>query len=113
MEIWFFYAGQALIFVIFAVSLNLLLGYAGQVSVAQAAFGAVGGYAVGYLTLTRGWNFVPAAGRRRPRRHRRPAGVAAGDEAVAGVPHPAHPGGVVGHPRHCSRRSPSSAAPTA
>ena len=60
MEIWFFYAGQALIFVIFAVSLNLLLGYAGQVSVAQAAFGAVGGYAVGYLTLTRGWNFVPA-----------------------------------------------------
>jgi len=59
-EIWFFYAGQALIFVIFAVSLNLLLGYAGQVSVAQAAFGAVGGYAVGYLTLTRGWNFVPA-----------------------------------------------------
>ncbi len=60
MEIWFFYAGQALIFVIFALSLNLLLGYAGQVSVAHAAFGAIGGFTVGYLTLTEGWNFVPA-----------------------------------------------------
>ena len=45
---------------IFALSLNLLLGYAGQVSVASAAFGAVGGYTVGYLTLTEGWNFLPA-----------------------------------------------------
>jgi branched-chain amino acid transport system permease protein len=59
-DIWFFYAGQALIFVLFALSLNLLLGYAGQVSVAHAAFGAIGGYTIGYLTLTRGWSFVPA-----------------------------------------------------
>ena len=51
---------HALIFVIFALSLNLFLGFAGQVSVAHAAFGAIGGYAVGYLTLTKGWNFVPA-----------------------------------------------------
>jgi branched-chain amino acid transport system permease protein len=59
-SIWFFYLAQALVFVIFALSLNLLLGYAGQVSVAHAAFGAVGGYTVGYLTLTEGWNFLPA-----------------------------------------------------
>jgi ABC-type branched-subunit amino acid transport system permease subunit len=45
------YLDQVLIFVCFAVSLNLLQGYAGQVSVAHAAFGAVGGYALGYLVL--------------------------------------------------------------
>ena len=61
MDIWFFYLAQALIYVVFALSLNLLLGYAGQVSVASAAFGAIGGYTIAYLTLNHGWNFVPAA----------------------------------------------------
>ena len=42
-----------------ALSLNLLLGYAGQVSVAHAAFGAIGGYTMGYLVMTHGWNFLP------------------------------------------------------
>ena len=100
MEIWFYYGGIALIFVVFALSLNLLLGFAGQVSVAHAAFGAIGGYAVGYLTLTKGWNFVPALligiaiafvvgyGRRLP-----------GDAAVGRVPDPAHPGHLVGDHR--------------
>ncbi len=50
------YIDQILIFSIFALSLNLLLGYMGQVSVAHASFGAIGGYAVGYLSLTHGWN---------------------------------------------------------
>jgi branched-chain amino acid transport system permease protein len=45
------YLDQVLVFVVFAVSLNLLQGYAGQVSVAHAAFGAVGGYALGYYVL--------------------------------------------------------------
>jgi branched-chain amino acid transport system permease protein len=45
------YFDQVLVFVVFAVSLNLLQGYAGQVSVAHAAFGAVGGYTLGYLVL--------------------------------------------------------------
>jgi len=45
------YLDQVLVFVVFAVSLNLLQGYAGQVSVAHAAFGAVGGYTLGYLVL--------------------------------------------------------------
>ena len=50
------YIDQILIFSIFALSLNLLLGYMGQVSVAHASFGAIGGYAVGYLSITHGWN---------------------------------------------------------
>lgn len=60
MQIWLNYLAQILIFSGFALSLNLLIGYAGQVSVAHAAFGAIGGYSMGYLTLDRGWNFVPA-----------------------------------------------------
>ena len=49
MEVWYFYTGIALIYIIFTLSLNLLLGYAGQVSAAHAAFGAVGGFLTGYL----------------------------------------------------------------
>lgn len=44
------WGNQFLIFAIYAMGLNLLMGYAGQVSVAQAAFGGVGGYAAGYLS---------------------------------------------------------------
>jgi branched-chain amino acid transport system permease protein len=51
MELAISYLDQILIFTIFALSLNLLTGYAGQVSVAHAAFGAVGGYALAYLFL--------------------------------------------------------------
>jgi branched-chain amino acid transport system permease protein len=54
------YINEILVFVVFAVSLNLLLGFAGQVSVAVGAFGAIGGYSVAYLTLIDHWNFVPA-----------------------------------------------------
>src|SRR3954466_5257114 len=60
MQIWYNHVDLILIFVIFALSLNLLLGYAGQVSVAHAAFGAVGGYAVGYMVIHHHWNFIPA-----------------------------------------------------
>jgi branched-chain amino acid transport system permease protein len=52
------YIDQILIFSIFALSLNLLLGFAGQVSVAHAAFGAIGGYTAGYLSITHGWNVM-------------------------------------------------------
>ena len=54
MELQISYVNAILIFAIFALSLNLLLGYAGQVSVAHAAFGAVGGYALAYLFLNQG-----------------------------------------------------------
>lgn len=60
MQIWSFYLAEALIYVVFTLSLNLLLGYAGQVSVAHAAFGAIGGYLTGFLMLIHHWNFVPA-----------------------------------------------------
>jgi branched-chain amino acid transport system permease protein len=59
---WVTIADTVLIFFIFAVSLNLLMGYAGQVSIAQAAFGAAGGYAAAYLSITHGWSFFPAVG---------------------------------------------------
>src|SRR5580765_7776941 len=62
MQVWYFYAGIALIYIVFALSLNLLLGYAGQVSAAHAAFGAVGGFLTGYLLQARQWNIVPAVG---------------------------------------------------
>jgi len=45
------YADNIMIYVVFAFSLNLLQGYAGQVSVAAAAFGAIGGYTLGYLVI--------------------------------------------------------------
>src|SRR4051794_33374069 len=57
MTYWIDILNQALIFSIFAVSLNVLMGVGGQVSAAHAAFGAVGGYAAGYLSQTQGYGF--------------------------------------------------------
>lgn len=37
------------------VGLDLLMGYAGQVSLGQAGFMAIGGYAAGYLAIQLGW----------------------------------------------------------
>ena len=59
MELQISYVNSILIFSIFALSLNLLLGYAGQVSVAHAAFGAVGGYSVAFLFLQHGVDLLP------------------------------------------------------
>lgn len=39
-----------------AVGLSLVMGFAGQVSLGQAAFFAVGAYVSGVLTATHGWN---------------------------------------------------------
>lgn len=51
MELQISYLNTMLIFVILAMSLNLLLGYAGQVSVAHGAFAAIGGYTTARLLL--------------------------------------------------------------
>ncbi len=48
------------IYVIMAVSLDLLMGYAGQISVGHAAFFAVGAYASGILTVKYGISPLPA-----------------------------------------------------
>jgi branched-chain amino acid transport system permease protein len=58
MELWLNYLDQILIYATLALSLNLLLGYAGQVSVAHASFGAIGGYTMGYMAVTYQWNFL-------------------------------------------------------
>ncbi|MGI8477443.1 MAG: branched-chain amino acid ABC transporter ATP-binding protein/permease [Thermomicrobiales bacterium] len=47
-----------LIYVALGASLNLLMGYAGQFSMAQAAFYGIGAYTAGILTANRGWNPV-------------------------------------------------------
>ena len=48
------------IYVILAVSLDLLMGYAGQISVGQSAFFAVGAYVSGILTARHGFPPFPA-----------------------------------------------------
>ena len=58
MSLWINYLDQILLYAALALSLNLLLGYAGQVSVAHAAFGAIGGYTMAYTTQAYGWNFL-------------------------------------------------------
>jgi hypothetical protein len=61
-ETFFEHACNVAIFAIFAMSLNVLLGYAGQISIAHAAFGAVGAYMAGYFITQHGWSFFPAFG---------------------------------------------------
>jgi branched-chain amino acid transport system permease protein len=48
-----------LIFTIAAMGLNLTLGYAGQISLAQASFMAIGAYITALLTLA-GWHWIVA-----------------------------------------------------
>jgi branched-chain amino acid transport system permease protein len=48
-----------LIFAIAAMGLNLTLGYAGQISLAQASFMAIGAYTTALLTLS-GWHWMLA-----------------------------------------------------
>ncbi len=49
------------IFLIVALSLNLIVGYAGLLTLAHAGYFAVGAYAYAVLTVTQQWGFVPAA----------------------------------------------------
>lgn len=49
------------IYVIVALSLNLVVGYCGMLTLAHAAYYAVGGYTYALLALKLGWGFFPAA----------------------------------------------------
>jgi branched-chain amino acid transport system permease protein len=49
------------IYLIVAMSLNLVVGYCGMLTLAHAGFYAVGGYTYALLSLNAGWGFVPAA----------------------------------------------------
>src|SRR5207245_11689873 len=48
------------IFGVLALSLNLLLGYTGQLSLGHAAFFGIGAYTSALLTLRLEWSFWPA-----------------------------------------------------
>lgn len=49
------------IFIILALSLNLVVGYCGLLTLAHAGYYAIGGYAYALLSLKLEWGFVPAA----------------------------------------------------
>ncbi|AMV35335.1 leucine/isoleucine/valine transporter permease subunit [Pirellula sp. SH-Sr6A] len=49
------------IYLIVALSLNLIVGYTGMLTLAHAAFYAIGGYAYALLSINLGWGFIPAA----------------------------------------------------
>jgi branched-chain amino acid transport system permease protein len=50
------FGGQVLIMVLFTLSLDLILGYAGIVTLGHAAFFGIGAYTVGMLIARLGWN---------------------------------------------------------
>jgi len=49
------------IYLIVALSLNLVVGYTGQLTLAHAGYYAIGAYAYALLTMNCGWGFFPAA----------------------------------------------------
>jgi branched-chain amino acid transport system permease protein len=53
-------ATQVLIYCLFALSLNVLIGYTGNISVGHAAYFAIGGYACAVLLTTYHWPLVLA-----------------------------------------------------
>src|SRR5215813_15245723 len=57
-------ATEVLIYALFALSLNVLIGFTGNISFGHAAYFAIGGYACAILLTTYGWPLVfslPAA----------------------------------------------------
>lgn len=52
------YAIDVLIFILFAVSLNLLVGQTGMVSFGHAAYFAIGAYTAGILVVHAGWSML-------------------------------------------------------
>jgi len=49
------------IYLIVALSLNLVVGYCGLLTLAHAGYYAIGAYAYAVISLTLGWDFIPAA----------------------------------------------------
>ena len=49
------------IYALLALSLNLVTGYCGFVTLAHAAYFAIGGYVYSLFSITFGWGFLPAA----------------------------------------------------
>lgn len=59
-RLWLNFGAEAAIWSIFAVSLNLLVGYGGMVSFGHAAYFGLGAYGAGLATLRLGLGLVPA-----------------------------------------------------
>lgn len=55
-----FLASELLIAIVYATSLNLLMGYGGMLSLGHAAYFALGAYASGLLAVKLGWPMLPA-----------------------------------------------------
>jgi len=53
-------ADESMIYVIVAVGLNIVLGYSGQISIAQSALVALGGYSAALLVMRASWPWVLA-----------------------------------------------------
>ena len=53
-------ATDVLVFVLLAVSVNLLIGYGGMISMGHAAFFAIGGYTAGLLAAKAGFAWLPS-----------------------------------------------------
>jgi len=51
---------EIMIYALFALSLNVLIGYSGNVSFGHAAYFAIGGYTCAILLTTYGWPLLPA-----------------------------------------------------
>ena len=49
------------IYLIVALSLNMIVGYTGMLSLAHAAFYAIGGYTYAILSVNLDWGFIPAS----------------------------------------------------
>src|SRR4051812_11700880 len=58
-QYWFDYLNQALILGILAMSVNIVMGYTGIFSIANAALAGIAGYLAAYLSATQGWDFLP------------------------------------------------------
>jgi branched-chain amino acid transport system permease protein len=57
---WVGLATQALIFGLFALSINFLSGYGGMITLGHAGLLGVAGYGLGVLTVNSGWSLGPA-----------------------------------------------------
>ena len=51
---------EIMIYALFALSLNVIIGYSGNVSFGHAAYFAIGGYTCAILLTTYGWDLLPA-----------------------------------------------------
>ncbi len=54
-------ANLTMIYIVIAVGLNITMGYAGLISIAQSALAAIGGYTSALLVMRLGWPFPLAA----------------------------------------------------